>query len=88
MGKSKEARVTSEPVEGCTFSSGEVISYDAMCGTGKIRIDGQKQSYGFHIVFWSSGRPSRPPVVGDRVSVKVRHKPSGESSIVDVYRVG
>lgn len=88
MGKSKEARITPEPVETCTFSSGEVVSYDAMYGTGQIRIDGQEQSYGFHIGFYTSGRPSRPPVVGERVSVRLRHKRSGESFIVEVQRVG
>ncbi|MCC7356295.1 MAG: hypothetical protein IT410_01605 [Candidatus Doudnabacteria bacterium] len=70
------------------YFQGEVIRYDAMCGNGSIQLDDGGGVVSFHLGYYSSGRPSRPPTVRERVSVKCRRRSTGVLVAVDVTRTG
>jgi hypothetical protein len=77
----------SRPAKEYVYHTGSVVSYDAMWGMADVRIDDQGQLVKFHIGVYSSGRPSRPPIVGERVTMQTRNQPNGEIAIVQVQRI-
>jgi hypothetical protein len=69
------------------FLKGQVVSYDPVCARAAVQIDEHDGLVEFFIGDYSSGRPSRPPTVGERVAVKVYHQSDHGLVIVQAQRI-
>ena len=69
------------------FLNGQVVSYDPVCARAAVKIDQHDGLVELFIGNYSSGRPSRPPTVGERVALKVCHQSNHDLVIVQAQRI-